>query len=109
MLFKVNHKTVNIHPFENEQGYHAQQWHIQVTKDEAKKIIPLFNEEVRGVVLANEKSSLGKYYSEVVKIKGKDKIIFTVNKNYLVIEGEDYTNFKKAVMQLIAEKRGFFS
>ena len=103
MLFKVNHKTVNIHPFENEQGYHAQQWHIQVTKSEAKKLIPLFNEDVRGVVLTNEKSSLGEYYVEVVKIKGMDKIIFTVNKNYLVIENEDYTNFKNAIMQLIID------
>ena len=105
MLFKINHKTVNIHPFENEQGYHAQQWHIQVTKDEAKKLILLFNEDVRGVVLANEKSSLGEYYAEATKIKGKDKIIFTVNKNYLVIENEDYANFKKAVMQLIIDAK----
>ena len=103
MLFKVNRKTVNIHPFENEQGYHAQQWHIQVTKSEAKKLVPLFNEDVRGVVLTNEKSSLGEYYSEVTKIKGMDKIIFTVNKNYLVIENEDYTNFKNAIMQLITD------
>ena len=103
MLFKVNHKTVNIHPFENEQGYHAQQWHIQVTKSEAKKLIPLFNEEVRGVILTNEKSHLGEYYSEVTKIKGMDKIIFTVNKNYLVIEHEDYTNFKNAIMRLIID------
>ena len=105
MLFKINHKTVNIHPFENEQGYHAQQWHIQVTKDEAKKLILLFNEDVRGVVLTNEKSSLGEYYAEATKIKGKDKIIFTVNKNYLVIENEDYANFKKAVMQLIIDAK----
>ena len=103
MLFKVNHKTVNIHPFENEQGYHAQQWHIQVTKSEAKKLIPLFNEEVRGVILNNEKSHLGEYYAEVTKIKGMDKIIFTVNKNYLVIEHEDYTNFKNAIIQLIID------
>ncbi len=103
MLFKVNHKTVNIHPFENEQGYHAQEWHIQVTKSEAKKLIPLFNEDVRSVVLTNEKSSLGKYYAEVTKIKGMDKIIFTVNKNYLEIENEDYANFKNAVMQLIID------
>ena len=103
MLFKVNHKTVNIHPFENEQGYHAQQWHIQVTKSEAKKLIPLFNEEVIGVILTNEKSHLGEYYSEVTKIKGMDKIIFTVNKNYLVIEHEDYTNFKNAIMRLIID------
>ena len=103
MLFKVNRKTVNIHPFENEQGYHAQQWHIQVTKSEAEKLIPLFSEDVRGVVLTNEKSSLGEYYSEVTKIKGMDKIIFTVNKNYLVIENEDYTNFKNAIMQLITD------
>ena len=103
MLFKVNHKTVNIHPFENEQGYHAQQWHIQVTKSEAKKLIPLFNEEVRGVILTNEKSHLGEYYAEVTKIKGMDKIIFTVNKNYLVIENEDYTNFKNAIMRLIID------
>ena len=103
MLFKVNHKTVNIHPFENEQGYHAQQWHIQVTKSEAKKLIPLFNEEVRGVILTNEKSHLGEYYAEVTKIKGMDKIIFTVNKNYLVIEHEDYTNFKNAIMRLIID------
>ena len=103
MLFKVNRKTVNIHPFENEQGYHAQQWHIQVTKSEAKKLVPLFNEDVRGVVLTNEKSSLGEYYVEVAKIKGMDKIIFTVNKNYLVIENEDYTNFKNAIMQLITD------
>lgn len=101
MLFKVNHKTVNIHPFENEQGYHAQQWHIQVTKSQAKKLIPLFNEDVRCVVLTNEKSSLGEYYVEVTKTKGRDEIIFTVNKNYLVIENEDYTNFKNAIMQLI--------
>ena len=103
MLFKVNRKTVNIHPFENEQGYHAQQWHIQVTKSEAKKLIPLFNEEVRGVILTNEKSHLGEYYAEVTKIKGMDKIIFTVNKNYLVIEHEDYTNFKNAIMRLIID------
>ena len=103
MLFKVNRKTVNIHPFENEQGYHAQQWHIQVTKSEAQKLVPLFNEDVRGVVLTNEKSSLGEYYVEVVKIKSMDKIIFTVNKNYLVIENEDYTNFKNAIMQLITD------
>ena len=101
MLFKVNHKTVNIHPFENEQGYHAQQWHIQITKSDAKKLIPLFNEDVMGVVLANEKSSLGEYYAEATKIKGRDKIIFTVNKNYLVIENDNYVNFKNAVMQLI--------
>ena len=103
MLFKVNRKTVNIHPFENEQGYHAQQWHIQVTKSEAKKLIPLFNEEVRSVILTNEKSHLGEYYAEVTKIKGMDKIIFTVNKNYLVIEHEDYTNFKNAIMRLIID------
>ena len=103
MLFKVNHKTVNIHPFENEQGYHAQQWHIQVTKSEAKKLIHLFNEEVRGVIITNEKSHLGEYYAEVTKIKGMDKIIFTVNKNYLVIEHEDYTNFKNAIMRLIVD------
>ena len=103
MLFKVNHKTVNIHPFENEKGYHAQQWHIQVTKSDAKKLIPLFNEDVRGVILVDEKSSLGEYYSEVTKIKGRDKIIFTVNKNYLVIENEYYANFKNAVMQLIVD------
>lgn len=103
MLFKVNRKTVNTHPFENEQGYHAQEWHIQVTKSEAKKLIPLFNEDSRSVVLTNEKSSLGEYYSEVTKIKGMDKIIFTVNKNYLVIENEDYTNFKNAIMQLIID------
>ena len=101
MLFKVNRKTVNIHPFENEQGYHAQQWHIQVTKSDAKKLIPLFNEDVRCVVLSNEKSSLGEYYSDVTKTKGRDEIVFTVNKNYLVIENEDYTNFKNAIMQLI--------
>ena len=101
MLFKVNRKTVNIHPFENEQGYHAQQWHIQVTKSDAKKLISLFNEDVRSVVLTNEKSSLGEYYAEVTKTKGRDEIVFTVNKNYLVIENEDYTNFKNAIMQLI--------
>lgn len=105
MLFKVNHKTVNIHPFENERGYHAQNWHIQVTKSDAEKLIPVFNGEVRGVVLANEKSLLGKYYSEVVKIKDRDKLIFTVNKNFLVIEGEDYQNFRNAVTQLIAGKK----
>ena len=103
MLFKVNHKTVNIHPFENEQGYHAQEWHIQVTKSDAKKLIPLFNGDVGGVTLANEKSSLGEYYSDVTKIKGVDKIIFTVNKNYLVIENEDYANFKNSIMQLIID------
>ena len=103
MLFKVNHKTVNIHPFENEKGYHTQQWHIQVTKSDAKKLIPLFNEDVRGVILTDEKSSLGEYYSEVTKIRGRDKIIFTVNKNYLVIENEYYVNFKNAVMQLIVD------
>lgn len=103
MLFKVNHKTVNIHPFENEQGYHAQEWNIQVTKSEAKKLIPLFNEGARGVVLTNEKSSLGEYYVEVTKTRGRDEIIFTVNKNYLVIENEDYINFKNAVMQLIID------
>ena len=103
MLFKVNRKTVNIHPFENERGYHAQEWHIQVTKSEAKKLIPLFNEDVRGVVLTNEKNSLGEYYAEVTKTKGRDEIIFTVNKNYLVIENEDYTNFKNAIMQLIID------
>ena len=103
MLFKVNHKTVNIHPFENEQGYNAQQWHIQVTKSDAKKLIPLFNEDVRGVVLTNEKSSLGEYYAEATKIKGMDKIIFTVNKNYIVIENEDYTNFKNAITQLLID------
>ena len=32
-----------------------------------------------------------------------DKIIFTVNKNYLVIEHEDYTNFKNAIMRLIID------
>ena len=103
MLFKVNHKTVNIHPFENEQYFHAQQWHIQVTKSDAKKLIPLFEGSVRGVTLTDEKSSLGRYYSEVTKTKGKDEIIFTVNKNYLVIENEDYANFKNAVMQLIVD------
>ena len=103
MLFKVNHKTVNIHPFENEQGYHAQQWHIQITKSDAKKLIPLFNEDVRGVVLVNEKSSLGEYYAEATKIKGRDKIIFTINKNYLVVENDNYVNFKNAVMQLITD------
>jgi hypothetical protein len=55
--------------------------------------------------LANEKSLLGKYYSEVVKIKDRDKLIFTVNKNFLVIEGEDYQNFRNAVTQLIAGKK----
>ena len=103
MLFKVNSKTVNIHPFENEQGYHAKEWHIQVTKSWAKKLISLFNEDVRSVVLANEKNSLGKYYAEATKIKGMDKIVLSINKNYLVIENEDYANFKNAVMQLITD------
>ena len=50
-----------------------------------------------------KKSYLGEYYAEATKIKGRDKIIFTVNKNYLVIENDNYVNFKNAVMQLITD------